>query len=41
MIKCQKSIQSLPGEGGREEAAEGDAARVGDGQGDQGEEPPN
>ena len=32
---------SLAGEGGGEEATEGDAAEVGDGQGEQGENPPN
>ena len=32
---------SLAGEGGGEEAAEGDAAEVGDGQGEQGENPPH
>ena len=32
---------SLVGKGRREEAAEGDAAEVGDGQGEQGENPPN
>ena len=30
-----------PGQGGGEEAAEGDAAEVGDGQGEEGENPPN
>ena len=30
-----------PGQGGGEEAAEGDAAEVGDGQGEQGEKPSN
>ena len=39
-VKEEEEV-SLVGEGGPEEAAEGDAAEVGDGQGEQGEKPSN